>query len=125
MGGPFDRTIEIDAVIGRQAVAPHFEPGRTKRNAVVVELLGRAGRIGMLPLPVIESNDRVDLFGEQIIVDAARIVTGVISNGLDLDLQLMLTRGFDEAVGALEREGEITFAGLSDGDVDGQIVTAA
>jgi hypothetical protein len=74
-----DRTVEDDAMVGSLGVAAHFEASRTKGNAFVIELLGRAGRIGMLTLSVIEDDDGADLFDEQAVVDARRIVTGVIA----------------------------------------------
>ncbi len=124
MRGAFDRAVEIDAVVGRRAVSSHFESCGTDRNAFVIELFSRAGRIGMLSFPWVESNDRVDLFGEQIIVNASGIVTGIIADGMDLKFQIVLTCCFDEAIGAFERESEVTFTGLPDVDVERQIVTA-
>lgn len=121
--GPFDGTIEIDTVIGRRTVSPHFEPGWTTGNALVIELFGRAGGIGMLPFPWVKGNDRLDLFGEQVVVIAPPIVSGIVSSGVDLDVELVFPSGFDQAVQAFGREREIGFAGLSDVHVQGQIVT--
>src|SRR5262245_9015988 len=111
-------------MIGGLTMSSHFELGRTKGNAVVVEFLGRTRRVGMLPLAMVEGDDGAGVFGEQVVVDAAAVVTGVIADGVDLEFELEFASGFEEAVKALEREGEVTLAGLSEGEVDGQVVAA-
>lgn len=59
---------------------------------------------------------------DAVIVDAASIVTGVVADGLEAEVESVFARGFDQAVEALEREREVAFAGLSDGDVKRQVV---
>jgi hypothetical protein len=124
VSGSFDGAVEIDAVVGCLAVTTHFEIGRAKWNTFVIEFLGRARGIGMLPLSMVESDDGAKVFGEQVIVDATAIVTGVIANGVNLEVELVFAGGFDQTVEALEREREVALGGLTDSEVNGQVVAA-
>jgi len=99
-------------------MAPHFEAGGTEWNAVLIDPLGSSCGIGMLPLsrpPSREDgDDGVDLFPDQVLVVAEAVVTGIVDGGVEDNLERMFSASLDEAVEALEREGEIAFAGLGD-----------
>ncbi len=83
-----------------------------------------AGGFGMLALARVERDDGVRALGLDELVVAEAVVAGVVNGGVDPDLQLVLEAGLEKAVETFERESEVAFGGLSDQDVDGQIVSA-
>ena len=52
-------------------------------------------------------------------------MAGVVGGGLNTDVELVFTSGFDQTIKTLEGQGEIAFAGLGDEDMDGQVVAGA
>jgi hypothetical protein len=123
VGGAFDGAVKVDAVIGRSAVTAHGEAGRTDGDTLLIDLVGIARRAGR-SVTRVEDDNRIDLFGEQILVITAAIVTGIVDGGGDDHFQLAFLKSFDEPIEALERESEIGFVSLTEAEMDGQIVTA-
>lgn len=61
--------------------------------------------------------------GEELVI-AEAVVAGIVNGGVYRKHQAVFLAALQEAIEALERKREIIFAGLSDGEVDRQVVSA-
>jgi len=73
MRGAFDRTVKT---MTGAAMPAHGQRGGTERTPLVIDGLSRAGGSRMLAGARIEGDDRADVLGVQIVINAPGIVTG-------------------------------------------------